>query len=103
VPHAPRVTPRGYDSSRGQTPGNRLQTPPAHLVDRRRGPHLVRPSETERDAALAAVGIKVLRFTNQEALMATEAVALAILDEVERLDSIRPVPPRGTSRRRETL
>jgi hypothetical protein len=35
--------------------------------------------------------------------MAPEAVALAILDEVERLDSIRPVPPRGTSRRRETL
>jgi hypothetical protein len=46
---------------------------------------------------------KVLRFTNQETLMATEAVALAFLDEVERLDSIRPVPPRGTSRRRETL
>lgn len=59
--------------------------------------------DADRDAALSAVGIKVLRFTNQEALLATEAVALAILDEVERLDSIRPVPLRGTSRHRETL
>jgi hypothetical protein len=34
--------------------------------------------------------------------MATEAVALAILDEIERLNAVRPVPPRGTSRRRDT-
>jgi very-short-patch-repair endonuclease len=59
--------------------------------------------DADRDAALSAVGIKVLRFTNQEALMATEAVALTILDEIERLTAVRPVPPRGTSRRRDTL
>jgi len=59
--------------------------------------------DADRDAALSALGIKVLRFTNQEALMATEAVALAILDEIERLNAVRPVPPRGTSRRRDTL
>jgi adenine-specific DNA-methyltransferase len=60
-------------------------------------------SDAERDAALAAAGIKVLRFTNQEALAATEAVAIAILDEVERLSSLRPKPPRGSSRRRDAL
>jgi len=35
--------------------------------------------------------------------MAAEAIALAILDEIERLNALRPVPPRGTSRRRDTL
>ena len=60
-------------------------------------------SDAERDAALAAVGIKVLRFTNQEALAATEFVALAILDEVERLSTTRPKPPVGCSRRRDRL
>jgi very-short-patch-repair endonuclease len=60
-------------------------------------------SDAERDAALAAVGIKVLRFTNQEALAATEAVAITILDEVERLASLRPKPPPGSSRRRDAL
>jgi adenine-specific DNA-methyltransferase len=60
-------------------------------------------SDAERDAALAAVGIKVIRFSNQVALAATEAVAIAILDEVERLTSLRPKPPRGSSRRRDAL
>jgi very-short-patch-repair endonuclease len=60
-------------------------------------------TDAERDAALVAVGIRVLRFTNQEALVATEAVAIAILDEVERLTSLNPKPPRGSSRRRDTL
>jgi very-short-patch-repair endonuclease len=60
-------------------------------------------TDAERDAALVAVGIRVLRFTNQEALVATEAVAIAILDEVERLTSLNPKPPQGSSRRRDTL
>jgi adenine-specific DNA-methyltransferase len=60
-------------------------------------------SDAERDAALAAVGIKVLRFSNQEALAATEAVAMIILDEVERLAAVRPTPPAGSSRRRDAL
>jgi adenine-specific DNA-methyltransferase len=60
-------------------------------------------SDAERDAALAAVGIKVVRFTNQDALAATEAVAIAILDEVERLTSLRPKPQQGSSRRRDAL
>ncbi|MGB8930881.1 MAG: DUF559 domain-containing protein [Anaeromyxobacteraceae bacterium] len=59
--------------------------------------------DAERDAALAAAGIKVLRFTNQEALAATESVAIAILDEVERLTAIRPKPTIGRSRRRDRL
>jgi very-short-patch-repair endonuclease len=59
--------------------------------------------DAERDAALAAVGINVLRFTNQEALAATEAVAIAILDEVERLTEVRPRPPTGSTRRRDAL
>ncbi|MGB8930413.1 MAG: DUF559 domain-containing protein [Anaeromyxobacteraceae bacterium] len=54
-------------------------------------------------ATLAAAGFKVLRFTNQEALAATEFVALAILDEVERLTAIRPKPTSGSSRRRDRL
>ena len=60
-------------------------------------------ADAERDAALAAVGIRVLRFTNRDALAATEAVAIAILDEVERLTSLRPKPPQGSSRRRDAL
>ena len=59
--------------------------------------------DAERDAALAAVGIKVLRFTNQEALAASEFVAFAILDEVERLTATSPKPPVGSSRRRDLL
>ncbi len=59
--------------------------------------------DAERDSALASVGIKVLRFTNQEALAATEYIALLILDEVERLSAIRPKPPVGSSRRRGVL
>ncbi|HSM94118.1 MAG TPA: endonuclease domain-containing protein [Anaeromyxobacteraceae bacterium] len=59
--------------------------------------------DAERDAALASAGIKVLRFTNQEALAATESVALAILDEVERLTANRPKPPVGSARRRDRL
>jgi very-short-patch-repair endonuclease len=59
--------------------------------------------DAERDAALAAAGIKVLRFSNQEALAATESVAIAILDEVERLTTIRSKPTTGSSRRRDRL
>jgi hypothetical protein len=59
--------------------------------------------DAERDAALAAAGIKVLRFSNQEALAATEFVALEILDEVERLTAASPRPSVGSSRRRDAL
>lgn len=59
--------------------------------------------DAARDAALAAAGIKVLRFTNQEALSATEGVAMTILYEVERLETISPKPAPGSSRRRVTL
>jgi very-short-patch-repair endonuclease len=59
--------------------------------------------DAERDAALAAAGIRVLRFSNQEALAATEFVALEILDEVERLTAASPKPSVGSSRRRDAL
>jgi hypothetical protein len=54
-------------------------------------------------AALAAAGIKVLRFSNQEALAATEFVALRILDEVECLTAASPTPSVGNSLRRDAL
>jgi very-short-patch-repair endonuclease len=59
--------------------------------------------DAERDAALAAAGIKVLRFSNQEALAATEFVALRILDEVECLTAASPTPSVGNSLRRDAL
>ena len=55
--------------------------------------------DVRHDSPLAASSDEV----DQEALAATESVAIAILDEVERLTAIRPKPTIGNSRRRDRL
>lgn len=50
-------------------------------------------SDARRTAVMAAAGMHVIRFSDYDALTDTEAVALTILQEVERRLTAGPPPP----------